>query len=199
MSNFDYDKVYRQYYSFIYYLCLQYLNFHEADAKDTAQNVFFLLYQNKDKIPDETKVRAWLLSTTKRQCLRLVRKHATDNKYISKESDITDLPESVQVSDNNEIIDNILNQYLDEDFYTYQNIVTDRLSEKEKQLILFIKQKKKYSELAEELHTSPAAVAMSVMRLRRKIESIIREILSSLSALGFMSSIISLLVSHFLS
>ena len=110
-----------------------------------------------------------------------------------KGSGISELPESVQVSDQRKITETILNRVLDRDFSSYRNLVTDRLSEKEKQLLLAVRLKKPYSELAGELHTSPAAVAMAVMRLRRKLESIIHEILSSLLTFGFVSSVISLI------
>ena len=58
MKKFDYDMIYQQYYPLVYYLCMRYLDFNEADARDIAQNVFFLLFQKEEKITDEAKVRA---------------------------------------------------------------------------------------------------------------------------------------------
>jgi RNA polymerase sigma factor (sigma-70 family) len=46
----------------------------EADAHDAVQMTWLRLVENLDKLNDPTRVGAWLTTTAKRECLRLIRR-----------------------------------------------------------------------------------------------------------------------------
>jgi RNA polymerase sigma factor (sigma-70 family) len=54
-----------------------------ADAADVSQTVWLRLVENLDRIRDPDRLGAWLVTTARRECLRLIRlrsrEHATDS------------------------------------------------------------------------------------------------------------------------
>lgn len=58
----------------------------EADADDVSQSVFTILYRKLDSLQDKTRLSAWLITTTHRECWRIGKKGdnaATLNEQIT--------------------------------------------------------------------------------------------------------------------
>lgn len=51
-----------------------------ADAADCFQQTWAILFDNRKKIKDPSRLSAWLVTTAKRQVIRMVRKQATTEK-----------------------------------------------------------------------------------------------------------------------
>lgn len=62
-----------------------------ADAADCFQQTFVLLYQNRQKISDPTRLSAWLVTTAKRESIRL-------SRQARGVRDAEDVPEQVDDS-----------------------------------------------------------------------------------------------------
>jgi len=65
----------------------------DADADDVFQSVFTILYRKLDSLQDKTRLSAWLITTTHRECWRIGKKSdgaATLNEQIVNVSSPTD-------------------------------------------------------------------------------------------------------------
>ena len=63
-----------RYQRLIYSIPLRY-GLPEHDANDIFQNVSVLLWENLGRVRDHTRLGAWLVITTRRECWRVIRKH----------------------------------------------------------------------------------------------------------------------------
>ena len=48
---------------------------HDADAADVAQATWLRLFEHLDRLTDPSRVGAWLATTARRECLRVLREH----------------------------------------------------------------------------------------------------------------------------
>lgn len=65
-----------------------------ADADDVFQNVFLLLYRNLSGLRDQSRVSAWLITTTNRECWRLIRQSGRYVDLSDHHADDAPLPET---------------------------------------------------------------------------------------------------------
>jgi RNA polymerase sigma factor (sigma-70 family) len=65
-----------------------------ADADDVFQNVFLLLYRNLSTLRDRGRVSSWLITTTNRECWRLVRHSGRYVDLDDHHADPAPLPEA---------------------------------------------------------------------------------------------------------
>ncbi|MBK7141428.1 MAG: sigma-70 family RNA polymerase sigma factor [bacterium] len=64
-----------------------------ADAADCFQQTFVLLYQNRQKISDPSRISAWLVTTSKRESIRLSRqaRAVRDSSVMAEQVDASPL------------------------------------------------------------------------------------------------------------
>jgi len=86
-----------RYQRLIYSIPLRY-GLPEHDANDIFQNVCVLLWENLERVRDRTRLGAWLVITTRRECWRLLRRHSQDGTL----SKTTDLDENLRGGDGSE-------------------------------------------------------------------------------------------------
>jgi len=79
-----------RYQRLIYSIPLRY-GLSEHDANDIFQNVCLLLWENLKRVRDRTRLGAWLVITTRRECWRLMQRHKKDGTL----SDAVDLDENI--------------------------------------------------------------------------------------------------------
>ena len=71
-----------------------------ADAADCFQQTFVLLYQNRQKITDPTRISAWLVTTAKRESIRLGR----------QSRNVREPEPSMEQADDSPVADELLDQ-----------------------------------------------------------------------------------------
>ena len=72
----------------------------EADAADVVQVAWLRLTENLGRLHDGDAVGAWLVTTTRRECLRLVRERASGTADLGVASDLgVDLPDDAPTPD----------------------------------------------------------------------------------------------------
>jgi len=169
------EEAYDKYYNNIYRLCLRELYYNEQSALDTVQDVFELLCINWNKI-EKNKVYAWLRSVADKKIKQFKAKcaHVLDNFEYDFDENTEDLKTSMSMDEQ------VLNRILTKDIDKYWNELMSHLNDKEIELLNFIKSDYTYKEIADQIGSTEAAVAMSVVRLRRKVKEIIRNILDGM-------------------
>lgn len=80
----------------------------------------------------------------------------------------------------NDMLEQILCEQLEEDLEGYTNEVLSRLSEDERILLEYKREKKTHAEIAELLGITEGAVTMRVVRLRQKIRGIAEDIVANM-------------------
>ena len=63
------DEIVRRYSRLVYSIPRKY-GFSDADAEDVYQNVFAILVRRLPQLRDQTRISAWLITTTHRECWR---------------------------------------------------------------------------------------------------------------------------------
>jgi len=88
----------------------------EADAGDAVQMTWLRLVENLDRINDPERVGAWLTTTAKRECLRLIRRRGrevgTSDEFFAGFADEANPTPEKQVTD--EAMDEVLWRFVDE-------------------------------------------------------------------------------------
>ncbi len=158
------------YYDMIYSRCLFKLFFNEQLAEDTTQEVFAVLCRKWDRLKKDN-IKAWLIRTADFKILQARAGFSRHNKISSIEYDL--LAEESQTLDMDQ---QVLIHKLLQDFDLYYDSVISQLSDKEVKLIHYLQDELKYAEIAVLIHSSEAAVAMAVCRLRKKVSSIIQQL-----------------------
>lgn len=76
-----FTSIYNRYFEGIERFAFGYLKSH-LEAKDVAQNVFMLLWEQRNQLNDDTNLVNYLLTLTKYQCIDQIRKLQIRNKYV---------------------------------------------------------------------------------------------------------------------
>ena len=169
-----FDEVQKKYWNKIYQRCLYALFFDEKMAFQITQEVFILLWKNWETLTGE-KIEGWLRKTAKYKILQVQAKHTRSKLILSLNSEI--LTNYTQKAD---IIDQITDEKVAQNFEQYLQQIYSRLGTDEIQLAQYMRQKKRYSEIAQLLGIKEGAVSMRVSRLRRKVKLFAREILDGI-------------------
>ncbi|WP_439185397.1 RNA polymerase sigma-70 factor [Carboxylicivirga taeanensis] len=67
-----FNTIYREYHQMLYYISIQYLRSHE-DALEVVQEVFVKLWENRTDIRESAKLRNYLYTLTKNNCLDILK------------------------------------------------------------------------------------------------------------------------------
>lgn len=159
------DLIARTHYESVYKFCYLKLQYNSHDAADITQDVF-LLFQEKCPELEDRNIRGWLFTTANLKIKEYYRKYNKEEKMFTdirnydtenEDTDIFTLLEEVSTFD----ADNL---------EKYRNIIFEKLTEKDKELYtkVFV-ENKSYSQIAEELNTTPKNISVKVFRLKKKL------------------------------
>ena len=90
-----FDQIYMRWFTPIYTLLKRITN-SAPDAEDITQEVFFILWRNRNIIDTAKGVKAYVFSTARHQAFDLFRKQKAANNYIANESLFNDIGEDPQ-------------------------------------------------------------------------------------------------------
>ena len=167
-----------KYYNDVYRYCLSHLSYNENVAGDITQEVFLLFQQKREKLED-TNIKGWLIRTAENKVLEHFRSIKKDSILI----DIEDKGISYTVDDAFSLFDECF-LLSDEEIKKHKAIVLKSLTKKEQELYTKIYiEKKKYKEIAEELNTTEKAINLRAFRLRKKIKTLAKLMLTSVGQL----------------
>ena len=161
-------------YGRIYHYCLKELFYNEEAAKDATQEAFAAFCRNWQKL-DHDDFEAWLRKTAYNYILKAKAEHTKRKNIVSSSED--DYPDPSTEAD---IHEQIIRRKIEERIDQYRSEIYAELSEKERKLADCIRKKMKYTEIAQELGSTPGAVSMAVVRLNRKVRSIVQKIIGNI-------------------
>ncbi len=81
------NELMNRYSRMVYSIARRY-RMHESDSEDILQTVFLTLFQKLDQVRDQTRISAWLITTTHRECWKLGKKLG---KYPDLDEHIADV------------------------------------------------------------------------------------------------------------
>jgi len=147
--------------SLVYGVCA-YVGLNHADSADCFQQTWILLYNNRRRIKDASRLSSWLVTTAKREAIRLRRKNARSFEPLAAESvDAAPIPDEqiLEVEKQHQLelalsrLDGSCQQVLDEFF--------------------FADSKKSYKEIAASLGYSPNTLGAKRRRCLEKLKEIL--------------------------
>jgi RNA polymerase sigma factor (sigma-70 family) len=102
----------RRYQSLIYAIATR-MRLSQADAADCFQQTWLLLYQNRRKLQDPSRLSSWLVTTAKREALRLKRRAGRDPGEVEHDSQVDENPladQDLEALEKQTIVQNALNE-----------------------------------------------------------------------------------------
>ncbi len=87
----DFDMIVNEYQDKVYNTCLGFLK-NEADAEDTAQEVFFRIYKSQGTFRGDASLSTWIYRITVNKCLEGIRKRKKHNRDENYETLADQLP-----------------------------------------------------------------------------------------------------------
>ena len=162
------------YYNKIYRHCLKELYYNDEAAKDATQEAFAALCRAWNKL-DQDDFEPWLWRTAGNYILKAKADYTKRNQLVSTQDDT--YPD---LSTEKDMYEQIICQKIDESIDQYRSEIYAELTEKEQRLANCILQKMKYADIAKELDSTPGAISMAVVRLNRKVKSIIQRIVEKI-------------------
>ena len=163
-----------KYYDDVYKFCFSHSGCNENDAADVTQEVFLIFQEKCDELEDKN-IKAWLIKTAKHK----LHEHF---RALKEEDSLIEFEDKSIIFDESEM-QQLLDEYTPvniEEIERCKELVLNGLTKKEQELYIQIfVEKKKHKEIAEELNTSEKAVTVRVHRLRKKIMTLVKVILSS--------------------
>lgn len=172
------ESIAEKYYDDIYRYCLSHLSYNENVAEDVTQEVF-LLFQQKCERLEDINIKSWLVRTAENKVLEYFR-------ATKKDSVIVHIDDGDFSCDEDEIF-SLFDECFplsDDEIEKYKSIVLKSLTKKEQELYnkIYV-EKKKYKEIAEELNTTEKAINVRTFRLRKKINTLAKLMLTTVGQL----------------
>ena len=76
-----FDEIYKHYYNKVYSFSFRYLK-NRQDAESIVQEVFIILWNNREKVKDIKNLNAWLFTVTFNQIRKIFRNRAMDKRKM---------------------------------------------------------------------------------------------------------------------
>ena len=136
-----------------------------GDVEDCFQQVWYLLYKNRKKISDPSRLSAWLVTTAKRESIRLSRRAATT------ESDT----ETFKIADTSPLQDEELEML---ELQSQLEIGLNALEKRCREMLyamFFAPENKSYDEIAEEIGIAPNSIGPIRRRCLERLKKILEE------------------------
>lgn len=167
-------EVCTQYYNMVYHRCYYELNFDTDTAAEITQQVFLVLCEKWPLVQFHPNLEGWLLKVASNKLKKAQTGYIQQSQIMS--TDAEEFREPVREDD---IFSQIMCEQLELDLERYTNEVLSQLTESERILAGYIREKKKYAEIAELLEITEGAASMRVSRLYRKVRGIVQEIIDN--------------------
>lgn len=168
------QEVCDQYYKKVYLRCLHSLNFNQYAAEEVTQEVFSVLCKRWTEVENHPNIQGWLRKTAINKLKKAKVWYAFRSGLVSINAD--NFREPLVEKD---MLEQILCEQLEAEMELYTNEVLARLSESERILLEYKREKKSHAEIGELLGITEGAVTMRVVRLKQKIREIVREIVEN--------------------
>jgi len=97
-------------YSRLVYSVIHRHRFSSADAEDLFQTTFILLYRNLDRVKDQARLAAWLVTATQRECWRLGRRRRKLAEVAQGEEAGEPDPDEVEAFERQQIVQQSLTE-----------------------------------------------------------------------------------------
>lgn len=140
-------------------------NLSYGDVADCFQNTWVLLYQNRKKIQDPARLSAWLVTTAKREALRLRRKSQR----------FSPLDESPDLIDSSDLPDTELESIQQQHLLERSLAEIDERCRRLLQALFFEPEKVSYDEIARSLGVSPNTLGPARRRCLERLKKILTE------------------------
>ncbi len=162
-----------KYYDDVYRYCFSHLGCNEIDTEDITQEVF-LVFQEKCEELDVANIKAWLIKTARNKVHEHFRAVKKDDVLVSFEDKLMSFEEYDICSRLDERL-----PISNEEIEKYKELLLKGLTKNEQELYrkIFV-EKKKHKEIAEEFNTSEKAVTVRCLRLRKKIMTLMKLVLT---------------------
>lgn len=187
----EFKHIYHMYYNYISAVCIKLCIDGGQNAEDIVHDTFMLLLERIDtfQYTSDHDVKCWLVKTARHKILQNQRAAAVKSKFIAL--DISDLSEEEQLEavDQTELLDHIIENAVSEHFDETVQSVLDQLSDKERFLLLLLRREDNYQNIAAKLDTTPGAVSVRVLRLKKKVFELIQNSAAFLSAFWLFAKI----------
>lgn len=155
------DELVDRYSKLVYSIPLDY-GFSPSDSEDIAQNVFFTIFRKLDSLKDQTKLSAWLITITHRECWSFRRL-----RHVSYDETL-DFPEEAPPNEK------LRRWELQQDIREAMSRLDDTC--RELLTALFLEQgNPAYAHIAARLGISPGSIGPTRARCFRKLEQILRK------------------------
>ncbi|MBQ2766612.1 MAG: sigma-70 family RNA polymerase sigma factor [Clostridia bacterium] len=163
------------YYLSIYWRCLHALYYNDAQAEDVTQEVFRELCMQWDRL-EKQHICAWLYKTADYMVLKAKAQYVRSRgKTVAlDETYIENLPEQFELHEQMQI------NKIDADPDLYCEQVYAGLSDREKELLGYLRLKMKHADIARLMGTSVNAVTMASIRLYRKVKRLIQQVVDDI-------------------
>ncbi|HEX2897855.1 MAG TPA: sigma-70 family RNA polymerase sigma factor [candidate division Zixibacteria bacterium] len=138
---------------------------HSGDVEDCFQQVWYLLYKNRKKITDPSRLSAWLVTTAKRESIRLSRRAS------STDSDA----ETFKVADTGPLQDEKLETL---ELQSQLEIGLNDLENRCRELLyamFFAPENKSYEEIAKEIGIAPNSIGPIRRRCLERLKKILED------------------------
>lgn len=96
-----FDAIYNQYCDRLFGFVLRYVKL-EDDAAEIVQDVFFRLWENKEKITIYSSFEAFLFTMTYNTTISLIRKRIVENKYLEYLKVLHEFQEPMEMANENQ-------------------------------------------------------------------------------------------------
>lgn len=163
-------EVCQEYYNMVYQRCLYELYYNEDLAYEVTQQVFLILCL-KWNILHHKNLKRWLMKTAEHKIKHAKADFTQSRNILSIESE-----EYIEPIIPHDLHEQILCDRVEKHISLYRQEILSQLNEREQQLVQYILEKKKYAEIAQLMEMSEGAVSMAVVRLKRKVDAIVKNI-----------------------
>lgn len=136
-----------------------------SDVEDCFQQVWFLLYKNRKKITDPSRISAWLVTTAKRESIRLSKRKSGSDANI----------DDLILSDRHALADEEL-EILEQQ--AHLEIALDSLDERCRRMLyamFFAPENKSYEDIADDIGIAVNSIGPIRRRCLEKLKEILEE------------------------
>lgn len=157
----DFETVFRSFYRQLYLYAYSFV-MDEMEAEDIVQGVFSVVWEKRQKLPDQLDIRAYLYVSVKHACLRYFQHLKITDQYRQKQAEALLLSFAEETDVDDEVVVNVKK-------------ALGKLSAQQEMIVrLHVQDGLKYQEIAEQLNISENTVRTHLKRAYK----ILREYLS---------------------
>jgi RNA polymerase sigma factor (sigma-70 family) len=139
----------------------------EDASSDIFQQVFALLIQNLDRIKQPSQIQAWLVTTARRETLRLIKKQKMLPPMFDEDDENNEV--LANIADNNLLADEVLLKLEAQNQVRNAVESLDERCRKLLEMLFYLQNPPPYSEIAEKLGISEGSIGPTRARCLEKV------------------------------